>query len=636
MEAKLALFLPLISSILAGFFALRSNNKNIVTLSCILMSVAAICSILLFLKGEFYYINLFSWISVGEFSVDWGIRIDQLSIMMMIVVNVVSAIVHIYSIGYMSADKNLNRFISYLSLFTFFMLILVCSNNLLQLFVGWEGVGLCSYLLIGFWYKKESANKASVKAFVANRVGDLAFIVGMVGIYVLTGSLYFDEIFSVIADKKDLFVEFLSFKINYIDFIAMSLFIGCMGKSAQLGLHIWLPDAMEGPTPVSALIHAATMVTAGVFLVIRMSALFELSEFTLRFMTIIGALTAIFAATIAITQNDIKKVIAYSTCSQLGYMFFACGVSAYQAAMFHLVTHAFFKALLFLTAGSIIYATHHEQDMRKMGGLYKKIPLTYIFVWIGSLAIAGIPPFAGFYSKDVILESAYMAHTGFGSFAYALGLLAAILTAFYSWRLIYLVFHGAYRGDCKKIEKVPFVMSLPLVLLAVGSVFAGFVGYYMLSVVEVSGGYFSDVITISSNHNALAEIHHTPFLAKYSTIILVFCSIILATIFYVYKKELPSLVAAKFAKTYRLLSNKWFVDELYNFIFIKPFSVIATFFSDVCDKKVIDGCGPVGVVKIVNKSAGLVRKVQTGYIYHYATSFILGMVLIIAWLISKN
>ena len=395
---KLSIFLPLLSAFLSGAVATKKNIKFVHFLSILILAITAILSTLLFIdvityKQDVTY-RLLQWISVADFEVDWSIKIDSLSATMIFVVNTVSAIVHCYSIGYMKGETRVNRFMSYISLFTFFMLLLVTSSNLLQLFVGWEGVGLCSYLLIGFWYKKESANKAAMKAFVVNRIGDFAFLIGIVAIYMLFGSLYFDDIFTQVQSYENVGLRIFFLDVKYIDFICLMLFFGCMGKSAQLGLHTWLPDAMEGPTPVSALIHAATMVTAGVFLVVRCSPLFEYSPVVLQFITIVGAVTCIFAATIAITQNDIKKIIAYSTCSQLGYMFFACGVSAYSAAMFHLVTHAFFKALLFLCAGNVIIAMHHKNDIRQMGGLWKKLPYTYMLVWIGSLAISGIPPFA--------------------------------------------------------------------------------------------------------------------------------------------------------------------------------------------------------------------------------------------------
>ena len=635
---KLAIFLPLFSALLSAVFALRDNKKTLNLLSSILVAIAALASLELFkeiiIDKGFYDIQLLEWIRVGDFSVDWGIKLDQLSVTMIVVVNLVSAIVHFYSLGYMSDQKRVNRFMSYLSLFTFFMLVLVTSSNLIQLFVGWEGVGLCSYLLIGYWYKKESANVAAFKAFIANRVGDFAFLIGLMGIYILFGSFYFDDILPNVLAHKDTTFSIFNFQVNYIDFICVMLFIGCMGKSAQLGLHVWLPDAMEGPTPVSALIHAATMVTAGIFLVVRCSALFELSEIALQMMTIIGALTCIFAATIAITQNDIKKVIAYSTCSQLGYMFFACGVSAYAAGMFHLVTHAFFKALLFLCAGNIIVAAAHEQDLRKMGGLWKKIPATYLLVWIGSLAIAGIPPFSGYFSKDMILEVAYMADSKYGLFAFILGLTAAFLTSFYSWRLLYLVFHG--ESKVKHFHKVPQIMTMPLYILALGAIFVGYYGYNFFHVVSENSEYWGDTITVMAEPNILALAHDIPPLIKYLPLIISLLGILFATIFYKYKKDLPRATVNNFYKIYKLFLNKWYFDEIYQKYIIRPFVIIAGCFYKIFDQKIIDGAGPNGAAFVARKLSRIVSLSQTGHVYHYAFSFILGIITLLTWLIFKN
>ena len=485
------IFLPLLGFLFCFLLGKQFNYKVYQISTTSILFLCTLFSWIIFIQfinnKETEIIFILNWITSGNFIVDWSIRLDTLTAVMFIVVTTVSACVHLYSIGYMEEDPSKIRFMGYLSLFTFFMLVLVSSNNLLQMFFGWEGVGLASYLLIGFWHHKDSANKAAIKAFVVNRVGDFGYAIGIAGIFYIFVTISFDSIFSQVDRFSEHQIQFLSFSFPTLDFLCFLLFIGAMGKSAQLGLHTWLPDAMEGPTPVSALIHAATMVTAGVFLVARMSPLYEFATFTNLFITFIGAATAIFAASIALTQNDIKRVIAYSTCSQLGYMFFAAGVGAYNASIFHLTTHAFFKALLFLSAGSVIHAMHHEQDMRKMGGLYKKIPFTATMMWIGSLAIIGFPYLSGYYSKESILENAFYASNGIAYFAYLVGILTALLTAFYSWRLLFLTFHGENRSNNKTYDHAhesPLVMIAPLFILAIGSIFSGiffadyFIGYY--------------------------------------------------------------------------------------------------------------------------------------------------------------
>ncbi|MBT3627039.1 MAG: NADH-quinone oxidoreductase subunit L, partial [Rhodospirillaceae bacterium] len=511
-------FLPLIGAAIVGLFGRVLGDRPAQIVSCVAMGAAAITAIIVFnnvvMQGEVQQIYLFNWISSGDFQVDWALRIDELSAMMMFTVTIVSFLIHVYSIGYMAHDPNVPRFFSYLSLFTFFMLALVTADNFLQLYFGWEGVGLVSYLLIGFWYKRPAANAAAIKAFVVNRVGDFGFALGILAIYLTFGSISFDTVFAAAPNMVDVDLEFLGGSFDALTVICILLFVGAMGKSAQFLLHTWLPDAMEGPTPVSALIHAATMVTAGVFLVARCSPLFEYAPIALAVVTFVGATTAIFAATIAITQNDIKRVIAYSTCSQLGYMFFACGVSAYSAGMFHLTTHAFFKALLFLGAGSVIHAMSDEQDMRKMGGIWKAIPLTYTLMWIGSLALAGVPFFSGFFSKDIILESAFAAETGLGYYAYAAGIAAAILTALYSWRLIILTFHGKPRADEKVMAHVhesPAIMTVPLILLAVGAIVAG---YLLLPMVGSHSDFWGTSILVLPHNNALEGAHHVAFWVK--------------------------------------------------------------------------------------------------------------------------
>ncbi len=645
----LALFLPLLSSIVSGLFSLKENNQTVTYISVLLLAISAIISCVLYyyivLDHNIIHIELLRWIDVEGFKANWGIKIDNLSITMIAVVQIVSFAVHLYSLGYMKDDKNLNRFISYLSLFTFFMLILVSSSNLLQLFVGWEGVGLCSYLLIGFWYKKESANLAAVKAFIVNRIGDFAFMIGLIAIYVVFDTIYFDEIFAKLDQVKNLSVSLFNLKINYIDFICMALFIGCMGKSAQLGLHTWLPDAMEGPTPVSALIHAATMVTAGVFLVVRMSQLFELSPLTLSFMTIIGASTAIFAATIAITQNDVKRVIAYSTCSQLGYMFFVCGLSAYSAGLFHLVTHAFFKALLFLTAGNIIIASHHEQDMKKMDNLLTKLPVTFIFMLIGSLAIIGFPPFSGYYSKDAILEVALVSKNAGASYAYILGMITAFLTALYSARIIYLIFFNKNKKEDQasylnniikfKLDEIPKSTIYSLIILVIGSLFVGYIGYNVLHIVEPNSNYFAGIIEVSKHNNPLYDIHYISFLEKIMPVIISIVGIILATSIYIYNKNIGLFFKNNFSYIYKLFRSKWFIDEIYNYLFIKTYYKLAKILGMFFDHIIISGTIK-GLTKITYNFARGVNYVQTGFIYHYALILIVSMVLFLSFVIIKN
>ena len=635
----LIVFLPLLGSIIAGFWGRRLGDKLSLFLTSTLLLISMTLSWITFWQLSSNHVDkvypLMEWMNIGDFNVVWSLRHDMLSAVMMIVITTVSAMVHIYSIGYMSHDNSKPRFMSYLSLFTFAMLMLVTSDNLIQLFFGWEGVGLASYLLIGFWYHKPSAHTAAMKAFIVNRVGDFGFILGIIAIYSVFGSLYFDEIFSDVEGLHKLSIVMLGFKINVIELIAILLFIGAMGKSAQIGLHTWLPDAMEGPTPVSALIHAATMVTAGVFLVCRMSPLLEFAPFALNVITIVGAMTAIFAATIGLTQFDIKRVIAYSTCSQLGYMFFAAGVSAYPASMFHLTTHAFFKALLFLGAGSVIHAMSDEQDMRKMGGIWKKIPITYALMWVGSLALAGIPFFAGYYSKDLILEAAWAASSNSGYFAFWLGCLAAFLTAFYSWRLLLLTFHGNFNSSKEVLDHVhesPFVMLIPLFLLALGAIFSGwyfyndFVGYNWKE-------FWGNSIFISEKHKAFKLAHYVPLWVKYLPIFLAILGILCAYLFYVLNPNLPKILSKKFSPIYNLFFNKWYFDELYDYLFVKSFIKFGNFFWKKGDEGTIDRFGPNGISKLVKNISSKSIIIQSGYIYHYAFAMLIGLVVLITWLL---
>lgn len=639
-------FIPLVTAIIVGLSCQKISHKKAQFITSAGLVTCAVLSAIVFydvviLKAP-QIIPILRWIDSGSFSANWVLQVDSLTAVMLIVVTWVSALVHIYSVGYMSHDPNVPRFMAYLSLFTFFMLLLVTSNNFLQLFVGWEGVGLCSYLLIGFWFKKQSACNAAIKAFIVNRVGDFGFLLGIFTLFMVFGNLNFDTVFSLASQNPETSITFLGHEFHAITVICIFLFIGAMGKSAQLGLHTWLPDAMEGPTPVSALIHAATMVTAGVFLVARCSPLFELSPVALSVVTIVGACTAIFAATIAITQNDIKRVIAYSTCSQLGYMFFACGVSAYSAGVFHLMTHGFFKALLFLGAGSVIHAMSDEQDMRKMGGIWKKIPYTYAMMLIGTFAIVGMPPLSGFYSKDMILESAYAAgHHGhpFGQFAYWLGVIAASLTSFYSWRLIFMTFHGRSRASKKVLGHVhesPLVMTIPLTVLAFGAIFSGMFFAKVLGIVDADLSFWNDSVAMFSEFNVLEAAHHVPKWAKSLPLVLGLGGLALAFIGYVLLPSLPSVIVNLFKPIYIFLFNKWFIDELYNAVFVVPTKKIGSFFWKAIDMNVIDRFGPNGAAWVSMRSSGIVSKIQSGYIYIYAFVMLFGLLGAISWFVLQS
>ena len=626
------IFLPLLGFLFCFLLGKQFNYKVYQISTTSILFLCTLFSWIIFIQfinnKETEIIFILNWITSGNFIVDWSIRLDTLTAVMFIVVTTVSACVHLYSIGYMEEDPSKIRFMGYLSLFTFFMLVLVSSNNLLQMFFGWEGVGLASYLLIGFWHHKDSANKAAIKAFVVNRVGDFGYAIGIAGIFYIFGTISFDSIFSQVDQFSEHQMQFLSFSFPTLDFLCFLLFIGAMGKSAQLGLHTWLPDAMEGPTPVSALIHAATMVTAGVFLVARMSPLYEFATFTNLFITFIGAATAIFAASIALTQNDIKRVIAYSTCSQLGYMFFAAGVGAYNASIFHLTTHAFFKALLFLSAGSVIHAMHHEQDMRKMGGLFKKIPFTATMMWIGSLAIIGFPYLSGYYSKESILENAFYASNGIAYFAYLVGILTALLTAFYSWRLLFLTFHGENRSNNKTYDHAhesPLVMTAPLFILAIGSIFSGiffadyFIGYYKKEFWD------NAILLTESSHKYLPL---TQSLISKSAVAI---GILVCVLIYSNNLNRAKNLSYNLDPLYSLSKNKWYVDELYHKVFVLTFFKLANFFWKRGDEKTIDGLGPNGVSWIISKSSSYLSLFQSGYLFHYAFAMLGGLVIILTW-----
>ena len=630
------LFLPLLGSLI-GYLgkSLAKYFSEIIT--SLFVSISAVLSILVFWRGiqNNIYGNykIFEWISSGNFIANWSINIDPLSSVMLVVVTFVSALVHVYSIGYMSHDPHKPRFMSYLSLFTFSMLSLVVSDNFLQLFFGWEGVGLCSYLLIGFWYKKETANNAAIKAFIVNRIGDFGLAIAIFLIFFFYGTINFEEVFqatSTLIEKK---LVFFGVETSLITLICIFLFIGAMGKSAQFLLHTWLPDAMEGPTPVSALIHAATMVTAGVFLVVRCSPMFEYSQFALNLVAIVGMITAIFAASVALVQNDIKKIVAYSTCSQLGYMFFAAGIGAYHVAMFHLFTHAFFKALLFLGAGSVIHAFKDEQDIRNMGGIGKKLPYTYAFMLIGTLALTGFPFLSGFYSKDAIIEFAYLANTPLGNYAASVGILTAFLTSIYSWRLFFKVFHGPYNN--KKIlinetHESPIVMLLPLALLSIGAIISGyifkniFIGHHSVNFWGASIFFLNKI-----SHSSI------PLWFLLTTPVIVLISIPIS--FYLYILNPKTLDDFKLTNMplYNFLLNKWYIDELYEKIFVNPAKKIGSFFWKKGDIGIIDKFGPDGISKLVKNLSNKTGRLQTGFIYDYAFVMLLGLSILLTYLILK-
>lgn len=637
MVYALAVFLPLAGAALAGLFGRALGDRGAQLVTCGAMLGSAALSVVIFVEvalgGAPRTVELFTWMTSGELDVVWALRFDQLTAVMVFVVSVVSAAVHVYSVGYMSHDPSIPRFMAYLSLFTFFMLALVTADNLLQLFFGWEGVGLCSYFLIGFWYDRPAANAAAVKAFIVNRVGDFGFAVGILGVFLVFGSIEFDVIFAAAPEKAEATIRFLGYEAHALTVLCILLFVGAMGKSAQLGLHTWLPDAMEGPTPVSALIHAATMVTAGVFMVARLSPLFEHSPGALTLVVVVGGSTALFAATIGICQNDIKRVIAYSTCSQLGYMFFACGVSAYSAGIFHLTTHAFFKALLFLGAGSVIHAMSSEQDMRKMGGLWKMIPLTYGFMWVGSLALAGVPFFAGYYSKDIVLESAFAAHTGAGAYAFWLGILAAVLTAFYSWRLLIMTFHGASRADEKTLAHVhesPAWMTVPLAVLALGAVFAGYLGYDLF-VGPARDSFWGASIAVLPDHDALANAHRVPVWVKLSPVAAAVLGVAFAWYCYSARPDLPARAARRLPWLYSFLRDKWYFDELYDRLFVRPARRLGRGLWKDGDGALIDGLGPDGIAAAARLLARRIGALQSGYVYHYAFAMLIGAAAFVSW-----
>ena len=634
----LIIFLPLIGSIISGFFGKFLGSRNSEILTSLFVSISSILSFLIFYKvfNESYTNNLdvLTWINSGTFNVNWSIKIDALSSVMLVVVTLVSSIVHIYSIGYMSHDPHKQRFMSYLSLFTFSMLMLVTSDNFLQLFFGWEGVGLCSYFLIGFWFKKESANAAAIKAFVVNRVGDFGFALGIFLIFYLFGTVNYTEVFELIPQSLEKELSFLGINFNAINLVCILLFIGAMGKSAQIFLHTWLPDAMEGPTPVSALIHAATMVTAGVFLVVRCSPIYEYSPLALNIITIVGMSTAFFAATVALAQDDIKKIIAYSTCSQLGYMFFAVGVGAYNVAMFHLFTHAFFKALLFLGSGSVIHSFKDEQNINLMGGVWKKIPYTWVLMIIGTLALTGFPFLSGFYSKDAIIEFAYLRGNTAGYFAAGIGIFTALLTSIYSWRLLFKTFHGNYNNkklNISSMHESPMVMIIPLIILAIGAIFSGFLFKDLFIGIESSSNFWKNSIfflePLSHDHPPSWFILLTP--------ILVILSIPIAYYIFIKNIKITNDIVNGNLPLYNFLKNKWYFDELYDYLFVNPSKKIGLYFWKKIDSRFIDRFGPDGISALIKNISLLAVKFQNGFIYHYAFVMLLGFSALLTFLILK-
>jgi NADH-quinone oxidoreductase subunit L len=692
--AYLVVFGPLLAAIIAGLFQKQIGDRAAQLITTGTTISAALASVFLLIDvaygGNARTIDIVSWMAVGQFEVNWAIRLDTLSAVMLVVITSVSSLVHVYSWGYMADDPHRARFFSYLSLFTFAMLALVTADNFIQMFFGWEGVGLASYLLIGFYYKKESANAAAIKAFVTNRVGDFGFALGIMATFAVFGTVKFDEVFAQIPQMSGEILTVFGMNFQALELIAFLLFIGAMGKSAQFFLHVWLPDAMEGPTPVSALIHAATMVTAGVFLVCRCFPIYEVAPDTSAFITFIGAVTALFAATVGLAQNDIKRVIAYSTCSQLGYMFFAAGLGLYSAAMFHLFTHAFFKALLFLGAGSVIHGLHHEQDMRKMGGIYKMLPVTWILMIVGTLALTGVGlpivlgglGFAGFYSKDMIIEEAFaMGAEGvtFGMFAFWIGITAAALTSFYSWRLIFMTFHGKYRGEpetLKHAHESPPVMLIPLVLLAIGALFAGGVfksdfvakgaqtfwgeslpagaysdykyGDYGAGDYASEGEATGDSVDSRSADDSRSgdaagygdEAHGEEHSSRHPMWVLILPvavsggGFILAWYFYMANPHLPGRIAANNGPLLRFLQNKWYFDEIYNFVFVRGTRALGDVFWKVGDERIIDGGGPNGIAATVMAGARRIARMQSGLVYHYAFVMLIGVVVLALVLIA--
>jgi NADH-quinone oxidoreductase subunit L len=627
-------FLPLIGAIFAGFFGwlVPARASEVITTSLVL--ITALLSWFAFyqvgIEGHETRIELLRFIDSGALQTSWALRIDTLTAVMLVVVTTVSGLVHLYSIGYMEEDPHRPRFFAYLSLFTFAMLALVTADNFLQLFFGWEGVGLMSYLLIGFWYHRPSANAAAIKAFIVNRVGDFGFALGIFAVFTVFNSLQYDTVFASAPDQVGKTMELLGMQVDVLTTICLLLFVGAMGKSAQFLLHTWLPDAMEGPTPVSALIHAATMVTAGVFMVARLSPLFELAPIALAVVTFFGATTAFFAATVGLVQNDIKRVVAYSTCSQLGYMFVAEGVGAYGTGIFHLFTHAFFKALLFLGAGAVIIALHHEQDMRRMGALRKVLPFTWAMMLIGTLSLTGFPFTSGFVSKDAVIEAAYAAHSPIGMYGFVLTAVAALLTSFYSWRLMFLTFEGKPREKPEVLEHAhepPWTMGMPLILLSLGSLLAGAIFMHFFIGSDQTEFWRGSLVTHGAEH------HEVPLLVMLTPTLAMAAGFAVAWYFYITNPLVPFGLSKRFRGLYQFLLNAWYFDALYDFLFVRPAKRIGRFLWKTGDGTIIDGLGPDGVAARVIDITNRVVKLQSGYIYHYAFVMLVGVALLITYFI---
>ena len=631
-------FLPLSGCVIAGLFGRAIGPRPSELVTTTLLFASMVLSWIAFAWVGFghqdAHVVLGTFIGSGDLHAEWALRIDPLTAVMLVVVTTVSAFVHLYSIGYMSEDPGRPRFFSFLSLFTFAMLMLVTADNLVQLFFGWEGVGLASYLLIGFWYHKPEANAAAIKAFIVNRIGDFGFALGIFAVFMMVGALDFGTIFAQAPGLVGKTIYFLGYQMDALALICVLLFIGAMGKSAQFLLHTWLPDAMEGPTPVSALIHAATMVTAGVFMVARLSPLFELAPAALAFVTFIGATTAFFAATVGLVQNDIKRIIAYSTCSQLGYMFVAMGVGAYSVGMFHLFTHASFKALLFLGSGSVITAMHHEQDIRKMGGLRSKLPFTYWTMIIGTLALTGFPLTAGYYSKDAVIEAAYSGRGSVATYGYLLTLISAALTAFYSWRLIFKTFHGEPNEHhaFEHARESPLVMLVPLAVLALGSIVTGF-AFDAVFAGHGAEGFFRESLKFA--HGAAAEVGAPWFIAVLPTVMMA-AGFLVAWQFYIRRPDLPAELARQQSLLYQFLLNKWYFDEIYDFLLVRPALWLGRVLWKGGDERVIDGLGPDGISARVIDITRSVMRLQTGYLYHYAFAMLIGVAALVTWFMLRG
>ncbi len=629
-------FLPLLGCLIAGFFGrlIGPRPSEIVTTAFLFASM--VLSWIAFVRVGFGHIDerviLMTWIQSGDLKVDWALRVDTLTAVMLVVVTTISALVHLYSIGYMEEDPHRQRFFAYLSLFTFAMLALVTADNLAQLYFGWEGVGLASYLLIGFWYHKPEANAAAIKAFIVNRVGDFGFGLGIFAVFMMTKSIDLDIVFAQAPALIGKTIDFFGWHVDALTLICLLLFMGAMGKSAQFLLHTWLPDAMEGPTPVSALIHAATMVTAGVFMVARLSPLFELAPNALTVVTFIGATTAFFAATIGLVQNDIKRIVAYSTCSQLGYMFVAMGVGAYSVGMWHLFTHAFFKALLFLGSGSVITAMHHEQDIRHMGGLRKKIPFTYWTMMVGTLALTGFPLTAGYFSKDAIIEAAFAGRNPMALYAFILTVIAAALTSFYSWRLMFKTFHGEPHDHhhYEQAHESPLTMLVPLGFLAAGSILAGypfkelFAGHYVTE-------FFRESLKFADGNTILDDMHQVPLAVALTPTVMMALGFAVSWYFYVRDPSVPAELARQHNVLYRFLLNKWYFDEIYEFLLVRPAKWLGTTLWKRGDGWLIDGFGPDGVsARVLDVTRNVVR-LQSGYLYHYAFAMLIGAAMLVTY-----